>query len=526
MSIAESAIGLPSRGASITSATRAAAVAPYQDPEGEHLLPTPERCLVLGRIASVDPSAPPINFAVNLPLANWNGRALQSGGGGLNGVVVTAPGNKASGRFDPNPLDRPYPITQGYVTFGSDSGHSNPDFTFTYSDEAVRNWAHEEMKKTKDAAMVVIRAAYGTGPRHVFFSGESAGGREALMVAQRYPADYDGVIATAPVLLWNAIHIHDNRLRDLLIDGFLDASAIKLLADRTRASCDAADGLVDNVVGRYLECGNDVASLRCSPGQSTGCLSEAQIAAVNAVREPRRLPVPAAHGISTFPGFGTTGDEDGTAWQWSFYTLGTTAPSAVLPPGRGFEQGRGAILNFAAFWVRHLIVQKPDFNPRGFDATQYTARSRYLSELFEATNPDLSRFAARGGKLIMVHPSADNATPLTVTADYYGSVVRRMGQQPTEAMMRFYVPAGGSHNLAGASQVDALATMEDWVLRGKTPPDALVAYERRITDNQLVRTRPACRYPAYPRYNGTGDVNSASSFTCMPRPELLQREQR
>jgi hypothetical protein len=262
MKVPPSAIGLPTSGAIVDTAVRAAAVAPFKDPEGEHLLTTPERCLVQGRVLPVDAAAPPIQFAINLPLANWNGRALQSGGGGLGGQVITAPGNKASGRFDPNPLNVPYPVTQGYVTFGSDQGHPRGDFRFTRNEEAMRNWAHDEIKKTHDTALAVIQAAYGRKPTHVFFSGESAGGREALRAAQKFPDDYDGVIATSPVLSWYAVHLFDNHVRDRLIDGgFLDARAVKLVADRTRASCDAQDGLQDGAVARYLECGNAAARL-------------------------------------------------------------------------------------------------------------------------------------------------------------------------------------------------------------------------------------------------------------------------
>jgi hypothetical protein len=174
MTIAAADIGLPTRGATISSAVREPVTAPFPDAEGEHLLATPSRCLLRGSIASVDGVAPPINFAINLPLDNWNRRALQSGGGGLGGSVNTAPGLKASGRFDPMPVDAPYPITLGYVTFGSDGGHSGTDYTFTRSDEAMRNWAHEHLKKTKDVAMKAIAAAYGEAPRHVFFSSESA----------------------------------------------------------------------------------------------------------------------------------------------------------------------------------------------------------------------------------------------------------------------------------------------------------------------------------------------------------------
>ena len=526
LKVPAAAIGLPTQGAVIDSATRAAAVAPYADAEGEHLLPTPERCLVLGRVLPVDPAAPPIQFAINQPLTNWNGRVLQSGGGGLGGQVITAPGNKASGRFDPNPLNVPYPITQGYVTFGSDQGHARGDFRFTRNEEAMRNWAYEEIKKTRDTALAVVERAYGRKPTYVFFSGESAGGREALRAAQMFPDDYDGVIATSPVISWYPVHLFDNKLRDRLVDGgMLDARAIKLVAERTRASCDALDGLADGVVAKYLECANDAARLACAPGQAAGtCLSAAQIAAVNALRDPLALAVPYANGVSRFPGFGVTGDEDGSGWQWPFYPIGTEAPTRPLPPGMGFEPKRGAILNFGAFLIRHTIVQKDDFDPYDFDARPYAARIMQLSQRFDATEADLSRFAARGGKLIIVHPSADNAAPLTMSAEYLGSVIAKLGQARTDSFMRLYVPAGGSHNVGGASQLNALAMLEDWVQRGIVPPDAPVAQELGLTDMRLIRSMPACRFPAYPRYNG-GDAKLAGSFSCVPRPALAAMKQ-
>jgi feruloyl esterase len=281
-------LGLPTSGARVDTAQIEAEVAPYADPEGEHLLTTPARCLVIGQILPVTAGTPPIRFAVNLPLTGWNGRALQSGGGGMGGQLITATGNKASGRFDPNPLNVPYPITQGYVTFGSDNGHPPGirDHAFTRSEEAIRNWGHEELKKTRDAALWVIQKAYGRKPDRVFFNGESAGGREALMVTQKYPYDYDGVIATSPVLNWNIIHLADNRTRNRLMDGWLDVQAIRLIAQRTRRSCDAADGLQDGVIAKYLACPNDVAELQCKPGASPpACLSAAQVASVQSQRE-------------------------------------------------------------------------------------------------------------------------------------------------------------------------------------------------------------------------------------------------
>ncbi len=523
LKIDASDIGLPTQGAIVQSATIEPEVLPYPDSEGEHLLTTPSSCLVLGSIASIDPEAPPIQFAVNLPLENWNRRLLQSGGGGLGGTVNTAPGRKASGRFDPNPVNVAYPITQGYVTFGSDGGHTSSEYSYTRNEEAVRNWAHEHLKKTKDVAMIIAEQAYEHAPEVVYFSGESAGGREALMMAQRYPNDYDGIIATSPVLSWNYSMLAYNAIRDRFIDGgFLEAEDIKLIADQTRKSCDAEDGLVDGVIAKYMRCANDVAVLRCTDGQAgTGCLSDEQIAAVNAIREPYQAPFAMAHGVPRFPGFFATGDEDGDGYQWSFYPVGTVAPSNPLPEGRGNEAGRGGLINFATFWVRHLIVQDDSFDPYQFNPGPYAARIQELSHLFDATDPDLSVFAKRGGKIIIVHPSADNATPLSVTADYYRNVVKSIGRQATDAMMRLYVGPGGSHNVGGVTQINALELLEKWTIDQQTPPDAPIAYDLDTTNGNFIRSMPACRYPAYPHYNGNGDETLSTSFTCIADSDPL-----
>ena len=522
MTVAAPQIGLSTGGAVVKSAAIAPVVAPFPDAEGEHLLETPSRCIVQGEIASLSAGAPPIRFNINLPLDNWNHRLLQSGGGGLGGALVTSPGGKGSGRFDPNPVDTPYPITQGYVTFGSDGGHASTDTAFTRNDEAMRNWAGDEIKKTRDVAVAIVTSAYGVAPSKVFFSGESAGGREALIAAQRFHADYDGIIATSPVIAWYYVHLADNNLRDKLINGFLDQPAIKLIADKTRASCDLQDGLADGVIAKYLSCTNDAASLRCATGQpGTGCLSDAQISSINALRDPFSMTVPFANGWDRFPGFGVTGDEDGATFQYAFYPIGTVAPSLNLPAGRGFETGRGAVLNFGAFLVRHTIVQNDAFNPYLFRPEPYAARIQYLSSLFDATNPDLSGLAKKGGKLILVHPSADNATPLTVSGEYYRRVVATLGQADTDNVMRFYVGPGGSHNVGGTTQIDALKILEDWVLNNQAPPDAPIAYNKNLVTKAFIRSLPACRYPAYPRYNGSGDTNVASSFTCTARPDPM-----
>jgi feruloyl esterase len=478
-------------------------------------------CRVQGAIASVDAEAPPILFNINLP-ADWNGKALQSGGGGLGGSRNTAPGLKGSGRFDPQPYSDTYPLTDGYVTFGGDEGHQGGDIGFMYNEEALLNWAGESQVKVRDVAAAVIERAYGRAPDHFYYSGESAGGREAAIVAQRYPDAYDGVIAVTPVLGWTYIHIGDNRIRSMLVEGWLDSDAISLIADATRDLCDADDGLVDGIVGRYMECRMDSQMLRCPDGgEGQACLSDAQIASLDSIREPWSSIVPYAHGINRFPGFGVTGDEDNPNNQYSFYTVGKTPPENPLPPGRGFQPGLGAIINFGAVWVRHGIVEDENFDPHHFYAPAYADRIQYMSGLFDATDPDLSAFRARGGKLIILQQSADNAVSTPMVAEYYRSVVAELGEAAADDVIRLYIGPGGTHNGNGVAQLDALGLLEAWVEDGVAPPPAVPIHDVDPVTLETRRSMLACVYPRYTRYTG-GDINASGSYECADRHDPLE----
>jgi feruloyl esterase len=478
-------------------------------------------CRVQGEIAPVDPEAPPILFNVNLPV-DWNGRLLQSGGGGLGGSVNTAPGRKASGRFDPQPYNDSYPLTDGYVTFGGDEGHQGGDVGFMYNEEALLNWAGESQIKVRDVAVELVGQAYGRAPEYVYFSGESAGGREAAIVAQRYPDAYDGVIAVTPVLGWTYIHIGDNRMRSKLIEGWLDEDAISLIADKTRELCDAEDGLVDGIVGRYMECRMDSEMLRCPDGEAgRDCLSDEQIASLDSIREPWSSTVPFAHGINRFPGFGVTGDEDNPDNQYSFYTVGRTPPEHPLPPGRGFQRGLGAIINFGAVWVRHGIVQDENFDPYRFYPPQYAERIQYMSALFDATDPDLSAFRENGGKLIILQQSADNAVSTPMVAEYYRSVIAELGEAAADDVIRLYIGPGGTHNGTGVAQLDALGLLEAWVEDGRAPPTAVPIHDVDPVSLETRRSMLACVYPRYTRYN-SGDIDESSSYSCAGRQDPLE----
>lgn len=521
MDVPTDAMRISTGGVNVATAVFAPATARTTADNGDIVLELPAHCIVQGEIAPVDPEAPPILFNVNLP-AEWNGKALQSGGGGLGGNRNTAPGRKASGRFDPQPYTDTYPLTDGYVTFGGDEGHQGGAVEFMYNAEAMRNWAYESFIKVRDVAVWLIGHTYGSAPDYIYFSGESAGGREALMMTQRFPGAYDGVIAVTPVLSWNYTHIADNNIRSKLMEGWLDAGDIAFIADRTRALCDADDGLVDGIVGRYMECRMDAQALRCpNGGEGQDCLSDAQIAAVDAIREPWSTNVPMANGVNRFPGYGVTGDEDGPENQWSFYMVGTTPAPFPLPPGRGFEPGVGAILNFAGVWLRHAIVQDETYEPHRYYPPAHTDRIQYLSGLFDATNPDLSALRDSGGKLLIMQQSADNAVSTAMVAEYYRSVVAAMGEAAADDVIRLYVSPGGTHNGSGVAQTDMLGLLEAWVEDGEAPPLEIPVHEIDPRTLETKRSMVACVYPMYTRYDGVGDINDSASYACTERPDPL-----
>jgi len=516
--IAPTEIGLPTKGAIVTSAVRASATAPAAI-DGEAIQGINAHCEIQGRIDSVTAGAPPINFNINLPL-RWNGVAIQSGGGGMGGTVITSPGKKGSGMLDPDSPAWPYRINTGYVTFGSDEGHPKEQFTNYFNDEVIRNWAADYVKKVHDVALKIVSHAYGVAPRRLYFTGESAGGRESLRAAQRFGDDYDGFIATSPVLYWTVNHLLDNVLRSRLIDGWIDEAAIKTIADRTRQYCDEMDGLKDGIVARYMACHVPDAALRCPTDKSAkDCLSDAQMLSLNTMRQPWKVPAGLTFpfGITEFPGYGTTGEEDDSPFQYDYYPIGKVPPSKTLPPNYGFEKDRGGALNFAQLWTRYAIAQDPAFNVYNFDPLPYAKRIRYLADLFDALDPSLVKLEKHGSKLILFEPSADSAASLQPVAAYYNSVLHAMGRARTDGVMRFYVGPGGGHNVTGTSHVDLLKVMEDWVDRGITPPTTLRAEKVDLGTLKVTRTMPACLFPAYARYRGRGNVNDASSFVCTSR---------
>src|SRR4051812_31934791 len=242
---------------------------------------TPQFCRVLGHIEPTDPKAPPIRFQLNLPL-QWNGRSVQYGGGGFNGVVISGLALPAA-----SPFDVASPLAKGFATYGTDSGHESkpgePPQTFAANDEAFVNFAHASYKKVRDAAVMLLERAYGAKPDKMYYMGSSEGGREGLTMAQRYPDDFDGIFSRVPVINWTGL-MHASARAGLVTmdDGWIRPAQVKLVHDAVLAACDARDGVTDAVVEDAVGCkaSFDPAKLLCANGASGDqCLSEPQVAA-------------------------------------------------------------------------------------------------------------------------------------------------------------------------------------------------------------------------------------------------------
>ena len=503
-------IGLPTKGAVVTSATLVAAAAAR-----------PEFCKIQGDIHPVDPKAPPIKFEIRMP-TNWNRRSMHFGGGGFNGTVPTE-------GTDRERRDSPKPIARGYATFGSDSGHSGGDGSFALNKEALLNFAYEALKKTKDAAFEIMKLYYGEKPRYSYFYGASEGGREGYTVAQRFPKDYDGVIAHDPIIGLVGNHIHENAtLTTLAKGGWMNKNKIELLDKSTLDLCDALDGLKDGIISKYgaldlvqgwqAACPHDAATLRCPTGNDEGdfCLSDAQLATVNMLRNRFELPFKLISGSTGYVGFGAMGGESG-AQSWILARIGSQPPPKPQPPGVWDYRKYGTPITpfYGHNSVRFLIAQDPNFQTYDFDPAAYKDRIQFLSSILDSIDPDISAFMKRGGKLILREDTCDFFRSPFLGINYYKSLLDRFGEKRVDGSVRLYVAVGADHfGQSAPAQADLVTLIENWVEKGAAPPKEIVAVELDPFTLKIRSSRPMCGYGMYPKYNGKGDPEEASSFTC------------
>lgn len=500
--IPRDAIGLPTTGGVVVAASLVLATDPG-NANGEF-------CKVLGSIHPVDPTAPPIRFQVNLP-TRWNGRVMQMGGGGYNGRVVTGLDGVNS-----QLASMPTPLALGYVTAGSDSGHEAGfgfDASFALNDEALANLGHLQVKKTHDVAMYLVKKRYAQRVRHSYFSRGSQGGHEALIAAQKYPADFDGVIAQYPAYNLVLMHLGAQQVAKALYDrngaGWINPAKVKMLVGAVYAACDGLDGVNDGIISNVPGC-NKVftidtvrATLRCDGGSDTGdgCLSDAQLQTVATLDSPFSLRVPTAAGQTTYP-------------KWPILE-GATFLSVPLGARRTRSQppapGDAFQLRPADATIRYVITRNPAADPLAFDPDEWAARIVQVSSIIDANSVDLSQFAAKGGKLLLIGGTIDDSITSHNTVAYYDRLVSRFGQATLDTFARFYfIPGFGHGSGVFNAKFDALGALDAWVDRGEAPGTLVATDANAATEG---RTRPLCVYPAWPKYNGAGDVNAASSFS-------------
>jgi len=512
-------IGLPSGAAQVDSATLvpAAPLAVAErgpTPASRVTPPTPAFCKLLGHISPLDAKAPDIRFQINLPL-RWNGRTVQYGGGGFNGVLTDAVGLPPAQRFD-----TPTPLAQGFVTYGTDSGHQNKPGeapqAFALNDEALVNFAHASYKKVRDVAVAVVQRAYGQKPAKLYFMGSSEGGREGLTMAQRYPADFDGIFSRVPVIHWTGLQ-HAG-LRDGLAsmgDAWIRPAQVQLVHDAVLAACDAADGLADGIVSDPVGCRQrfDVQRLRCTGAPSDACLTDAQIRAVQTLHSPLRMGFDLANGLRDYPGRGPSGEalpSFGPMGGWSAWWLGRAAPA--VPP----TQANGIAWFFGAGAIQYFYAQDPQANLLNYRPEQHRERVQQVSALMDSTNPDLSAFQARGGKLIVLEYLSDYAQSPYAGIQYHQAVVGKLGRSTVDSFFKLYATPGVDHVGSGApANVDMLPALTAWVEQGTAPASLQVLEQEVKAPFATLRARPLCEWPLVVRYRG-GDAAQASSFQCAP----------
>jgi hypothetical protein len=484
------------------------AEAPTQVTSSSLIAPASE---ALGYCRATGYVAPNVGFELRLPTA-WNGKLMYVGSGGHGGFLN-------ADACSPH-------LKRGYACIVSDMGHQSTalDAKWAYNNlQAEIDWGYRGTHVAALAGKAIVSRFYSKDPVRSYYIGCSTGGRQGLQEAQRFPWDFDGIIAGAPptrladlyvTFAWGQRVTHDDAGHPLL-----GTSELKLLTDGALAKCDANDGLKDGIIGAPMSCSFRPSELVCTAGQESNCLTPRQVRAAEQVYSGPTN----SDGKSLFGGGALPGSEHGGAWNaehggnWGIYYLGRPDKAALYAP-------------LTLDGLRYLFFS-PDPGPTwkitDFDFEEDYKRLDVMQSLYDASNPDLGRFKAAGGKLIIYQGYNDLSILPHWTFDYYTKVERVMGgKERTQDFLRVFALPGVEHCAggAGADNVDYVSYLEDWVERGRAP-DKLIAFRLRDGDrasrpaveypipaSDVAFSRPVYPYPLGVRYKGKGDPNSADNF--------------
>jgi feruloyl esterase len=356
------------------------------------------------------------------------------------------------------------------------------------------------------------------------------------MAVTYWPQDWDGAIVLYPA--WNAValDLQFGRITSALAQpgGYPSREKRKVLYDAAIEACDALDGVRDGLISNITACNatfnaatatlNGV-PIRCPNGANTGntCLSDAQIAGYNVTNTPLLLNYSLANGENTYPGFNTWGTDFGNPGTSPLQptvvnlALGTEQPASPMPPVTATTSPPYGS-TFWDQWARYFVTRNPNFNSLTLDPRnpgQYQTRIVELSAIQEVVQVDLSAFQAKGGKVLMAHGMSDALVSTRATQQYWTRLRSTMGNSRVDSFAKYYEIPGYGHAVSSVFNAawDSLTTLENWVERGTTPPNQVVADTAGVPG----RTRPLCEYPAFPRYSGTGDINLSTNYSCATR---------
>jgi feruloyl esterase len=453
---------------------------------------TPQHCRVTGTIT------PEVAFEINLP-DRWNRRFYMTGNGGLAGDALDTPAN----------ADRTSALANGFVMARTNTGHDarkEPSGSFILSNpQKAIDYAYRAVHVTAETAKKIATDYYARPITFSYWNSCSNGGRQGLLEAQRYPDDFDGIVANAPWVDQTGFTIGAIWNQKALTETPVSAAKLTLVAEKAMAKCDEIDGLKDGLIDDPRTCSFDPARdvPACTQGaDAPDCLTSAQAAAIQKVYSG-----PVSQGKQYFPGY-MVGSEainvgpNGATSGW----LGPIVPAQPAAKPADFNLAEGV--------MRYLILDPPqaEYDTLTVDFNQAAKTVERWSKLADAKDADLSKFRKSNGKLIMTYGWADTILQPLQGVRYYESVTAKHGRDTADFARLFMVPGmahcGGG---VGPDRNDAVTAVIDWVEKGNAP-DQIIA--SKVTNGQTVRTRPLCPYPQVARYKGQGSIDDAANFSC------------
>jgi hypothetical protein len=459
----------------------------------------PDFCRVEGVIQPSSDSH--IEFEVWLPAFKWNGKVQGAGNGGFAGSI--------------NYFGLAESVLGGYASSSTDTGHKGDATDARWAlghPEKIVDFGYRAVHETAEKSKLIVRAFYEEDVKHSYFSSCSNGGRQALMEAQRFPADYDGLIAGAPAGSFTHIvgsFTWDLQAAEMDPASYIPANKYAAIEAAVLAACDARDGVKDGVIDDPTKCSFRPATLLCNGAESAACLTQPQITALEKIYAGPRN----SQGEQVYPGF-LPGGESGLG-GWPLWVSGA-APGKSLQYAFATQGGANLIYQNAAW----------DFRAYNLDRDVKVADDSMGGRL-NAVDPNLKALKDRGGKLILYHGWSDSALAPLATINYYQSVVSKMGPKDAAGLVRLYMVPGMQHCGGGPgpdsfgatpsspkedAQHSMSAALERWVETG-VPPDKIIA--TKYMGKDVVRTRPLCPYPQVAKYSGSGSTDDAANFKCV-----------